>query len=149
MFKDVGHLIRLSLLLLVGVLLFILLRGIAVPEDYGRYGAFRPQALEANAARPLSYAGHAACEGCHADVVEARQGSKHAGIHCEICHGPAAIHADDPDAAKPLLPNARTLCLGCHAVDVARPAGFPQIDAADHAPEGLCTDCHSHHHPEL
>jgi hypothetical protein len=82
-------------------------------------------------------------------VVQARRGSKHARIHCESCHGPAADHAADPSSVTPPLPHTRESCLNCHSAGAARPAWHPQIDAAEHAPEGSCTECHDHHHPDM
>ena len=146
--KDKEHLVRAGLLLAAGLSAFLVVRSVAVPRHYGVYGPFRPGALEDNAARPVSFAGHAACEECHTDVVEARHGSKHEQIHCEICHGPAAAHAADPASAKPVLPDGRAVCINCHAANIARPAWFPQIDVESHAGEEKCTSCHNHHHPE-
>jgi hypothetical protein len=136
-------------LLAAGVLLFLLVRSIAVPKGFGEYGHFRPGALDDIAALPLAYAGHEACEECHSDVALARAGSKHAGIACESCHGPAAAHAADPASGTPPLPDPRAACLDCHAFRAARPAGHAQIDPEEHAPEGACTVCHAHHHPDM
>ncbi len=146
--RDRMHLIRMGALLFSLLVVFLVVRAVAVPREFGLYGHYRAPALDAVAARVPAYAGHAACEDCHADVVAARQGSKHAQIRCETCHGPAAAHAADPSSVQPVLPDARQLCLGCHAADAARPSWFPQINPQEHAPEGLCTECHSHHHPE-
>ena len=147
--KDHEHLLRMLALLLLGIAAFLVLRSFAVPKDYGRYGPFRAGALDDNAAQPVAFGGQAVCEECHGDVIESRQGSRHAGISCEICHGPAAAHAEDPSSSQPVRPDGRELCLNCHSVNVARPEAFPQIDPAAHGDEGLCTACHPHHHPEL
>jgi hypothetical protein len=148
-FRDKGHLVRMGGLLAAGVLVFLFVRAIAVPPGFGKYGHFRAGALDDLASLSPVYAGHQACEECHADVVEARQGSKHAEIHCETCHGPAADHAADPSSRTPPLPDPRESCLKCHAASAARPARHPQIVPAEHAPEGPCTACHAHHHPEI
>jgi mono/diheme cytochrome c family protein len=146
--KDREHLLRMLALLVAAIAVFLFVRSIAVPKDYGRFGPFRASALDDIAAMPVVFAGHSACEECHSDVVEARQGSKHTQIHCEICHGPAAAHAADPTASKPARPDGRELCLNCHVINVARPADFPQINPREHGDEGPCTACHPHHHPE-
>jgi hypothetical protein len=147
-FKDRAHLLRLALLLAAGLVLFLLLRAVAVPKGFGTYGHFRAGALDDIAALPVAHAGHAACEECHDDVVTARKGSRHARIACETCHGPQAKHAADPTSVKPPRPDARTLCVLCHQANIARPQKFPQIDAAAHAGKDICTSCHPHHHPE-
>jgi hypothetical protein len=143
------HLVRMAGLFVVGIAVFLVLQQVLVPAGFGKYGHYRAGALADNRARPLRYAGRAACEACHTDVVEARHGSKHERVNCEACHGPLAAHADAPNGAKPTRPNGRNLCLRCHEVNVARPAKFPQIQVADHSPEGPCTECHRPHAPQV
>ena len=147
--RDKEHLARMAGLLVAGVLAFLVLRSLAVPAGFGEHGHFRARALEDNAARPLVFAGHETCEECHGDVVDARRGSKHAKIHCEICHGPAADHAEDPSSRAPVLPDGRGSCLVCHSANPARPAWMSPIDAEEHVGEEACTTCHAHHHPEI
>jgi hypothetical protein len=147
-FRDVSHLIRMAALFAVGIGLFIVVSRLMVPKGFGQYGHFRAGALADNAAVPLAYADGADCAQCHDDIVAKRQGSKHATIHCQICHGPLAAHAADPSAMKPVLPDAATLCVRCHAQLAARPAKFPQVAPADHSGGSPCKDCHNPHHPE-
>jgi uncharacterized CHY-type Zn-finger protein len=147
--KDVSHLIRAAALLLGGLGVFLLLRGILVPPGFGTYGHFRPGALADNQGRPLHFAGRAACEECHTDVVAARQGSKHQRIGCEACHGPLAAHAADPAVDKPVLPDTTRICLVCHLAKVAVPSSFPQIDPKAHGEGAACTSCHKPHHPDV
>jgi hypothetical protein len=148
-FKDVEHFVRAAILFGVGIVLFLILRAAMIPKDFGQYGHYRPGALADNAARPISFAGRAACEECHADVVESRAGHKHEHVGCEACHGALAAHADDPSGAKPELPDAKTLCRSCHERNVARPPAFPQVDGDEHSGGEVCTSCHQPHHPEV
>lgn len=148
LFKDREHYLRAGILLAVGMVAFLAFRAFMVPKGFGTYGHYREGALADNRARPLTFAGHAACEECHVDVVELRVGSRHQRVNCEACHGALAAHAADPAAVTPKLPDAATLCLTCHAQNVARPAKFPQIDPKDHAGDEPCTTCHRPHHPE-
>lgn len=147
-FKDEAHLLRVAGLFAAGIVVFLLLQALLIPKDFGVYGHFRAGALEDNRARPVAYAGRAACEDCHSDVAEARKGSKHAGIGCETCHGALAVHAqaDDPSATKPKRPDAG-VCLVCHTANVAKPRGFPQVDPKDHAGQASCLSCHKAHRP--
>lgn len=145
---DTRHLVRAAALFAGGVLLFLVARGFLVPTGYGSLGPFRPGALDDARARPLAFAGRAACEECHSDVVEARKGSKHATVNCEACHGALAAHSADPTSGKPQLPDARTLCLVCHSQNSARPRGFPQVDPKEHSGGSACNECHKPHHPE-
>ena len=93
--------------------------------------------------------GRAACLDCHSEVEEKRAGGKHGGIGCEACHGPLANHVADPSSAEVERPHARDTCLKCHTARPSKPTGFPQIDPADHTPEGLCTECHAAHNPKI
>ena len=146
--KDAEHLARVAALFLLGVAAFFLAQRLFVPEGFGKYGHYRAGALEDRRNLPLVFAGRAACEECHTDVAEAKAKGKHARPACEACHGPLATHAADP-SVKPVRPDGRTVCLRCHTALVGRPASFPQIDVAEHAPKGLCTECHVAHDPGL
>lgn len=146
--KDHAHLVRLGLILVLGLALFATGAAVLLPNDFGLYGHFRAGALDLNRAPEPIHAGRAACADCHADVLGAIKGSRHARIGCETCHGPAAAHAADPSSTKPPRPRDSATCLRCHERNVARPPSFPQIEASEHAGGAECLDCHRHHHPE-
>jgi len=148
-FRDSRHLLRAGMLFGAGILVFLVARAVLVPKDFGTLGHFREGALADNRAREVSLAGRAACEECHSDVVDARKGSKHAGVNCEACHGALAAHATNPTVTKPVRPNPKKICLVCHLPNAAKPKGFPQVDPKDHGEGGACGDCHKPHHPEL
>jgi hypothetical protein len=147
--EDSRHLVRMAGLFAVGIVVFLVLQQMLVPPGFGRDGHYRPAALDDNRARPIRYAGRAACADCHADVVEARRGGRHEGIGCEACHGPLAAHAASPGDVVPRLPDGRAVCLRCHLANMARPASFPQITVPEHSESGLCTECHQAHSPGL
>jgi cytochrome c7-like protein len=149
-FEDGEHLLRVVGLLLVGVVLFLGLKALLVPKGFGLYGHYRAGALDDARARPVAFAGRAACEACHSEVPEATKGGKHAGIACEACHGALAPHAeaDDPAATKPPRPTA-ALCPVCHSAAVGKPAGFPQVNLKEHAEPGTCLECHKAHRPSV
>lgn len=148
--RHLQHVFRMAGLFVLGIGAFFVLRAVFVPDDFGVYGHYRGGAIEANSSKPLSYGGRAICADCHADVVEARTGGPHERVGCEACHGPAGRHAaGDEKAPKPVLPDTRAACLTCHAKNVARPAGFPQVVAAEHAGDAACTACHNHHNPKV
>ena len=149
--RDAGHLLRPALVLLAGLGVFLLIRAAVVPKNFGKYGHYRPAALEAIRARPVSFAGQAQCVMCHVDQAQTRAAGKHAHVACEACHGPQAVHAngDDPIATKPALPDVATLCVRCHEKDTAKPANFPQVITAEHSGGVVCNTCHQPHNPHL
>jgi hypothetical protein len=146
-FGHKEHLVRMAALFGVGVLVFLVLQALLVPEGFGVYGHYRAGALEENRTRPVAFAGRAACVECHADVPDAMKGGRHEAIRCEACHGPLAGHAGDPTEKKAERPDSEVLCARCHAANVARPAAFPQVEVADHMGGEACTKCHVAHHP--
>src|SRR5271165_1518433 len=102
-FKDSGHLFRYAGLFVIGSLTFLGIRGYLVPKSFGEYGHYRGNALGEIAAHPISFAGHQACETCHADVLDKKKVGKHAQVNCEACHGTLAKHADDPSVTPAKL----------------------------------------------
>ncbi len=147
--KDTGHLFRLAVVFLVGFVSFLVIRGFLVPKTFGEYGHYRGAALTELAAKPINYAGHQACETCHADIADTKNNGKHAHVNCETCHGPLAKHAEDPMALKPVLPDTAVICARCHQKNIAKPAGFPQVDAPDHSGGMPCKTCHTPHTPVI
>jgi len=119
-----------------------------IPDTFGEFGHYRGAAIDDVTAQPIKYAGRASCETCHPDVVEKHAGGRHHGVSCEVCHGPAAAHVEDPMAVVPDKPRGRDLCVLCHAYDPGRPTGFPQIDPAVHNPLRACMACHEGHAPK-
>ena len=145
-FRAYEHLLRLAALFAAGVGVFLVLRWLLVPADYGLIGPYRAGALAQNQATPIVYAGEAACTECHTDVAEIRKANAHEQISCESCHGPLAAHAADPGVTA-LRPDPRATCAVCHLPDAAKPAGFKTVTFAEHADDGPCTTCHLPHAP--
>jgi hypothetical protein len=146
LFGSGEHLVRVLLLFAAGLLAFLGLKALLVPPGFGVYGHYRAGALDDNRARPVSFAGRAACGDCHDAEPAALARSRHARVGCEACHGALSAHAGDPEQ-KPRPPKVPALCLRCHQRAAGRPADFPQIDPLDHAGEASCTECHSPHEP--
>ena len=140
---------RLLVLFAVAIGGFLVVRHFLLPESFGMYGHYRAKAVDFVASQPLEYAGHLACSDCHEEVAALKSASKHAVVACEACHGPAASHASDPTESKPQRPTERKHCGLCHYYEASRPAGFPQIDPADHGDQERCVSCHNPHSPGI
>lgn len=137
----------LGVFVLLGAALLVA-RRLLVPETFGELGHYRAAALDSVAAREMKYAGRQACALCHSDVEAQRTAGFHAGLSCEVCHGPAANHVAGPMDRKPFIPRDREACTLCHGFNFSRPTGFPQVDPATHNAPLACVACHSPHAPE-
>jgi hypothetical protein len=147
--QDITHLLRMAGVFLAGLVLFLVFRSAFVPKSFGRYGHFRGDAIAEITSHPLRYAGHQTCEGCHPEEAHTKSKGVHAHVNCEACHGPLAKHADDPASVAPQLPDVAQLCVRCHTENVAKPQGFPQVNAREHSGGQSCDTCHQPHSPSL
>jgi len=149
LFKDIEHLIRVAVIMVIALVVFVGLRAAVVPKTFGQYGHYRGAAIAEIAARPIAYAGHEVCEGCHTDVVDQKKLGRHVVVPCEACHGAQAKHADDPAAVKPPKLDTAVLCARCHEANTAKPKNFPQVVTADHSSGIACDTCHRPHRPKI
>jgi len=148
-FKDIEHLIRLAVVIVIAVVAFVVLRAAVVPRSFGQYGHYRGAAIGEAAARPIAFAGGDVCEGCHTDVAEQKKQGKHVVVACEACHGALARHADDPVSVMPAKLDTLVLCARCHEANSAKPKSFPQVVTADHSGGIACDTCHQPHKPKI
>lgn len=148
-FKFPRQLIPLGILFAIAVVALVVARHFLVPPTFGEYGHYRAAAIEDNAAHPIAFAGYISCGECHDDITALKAQSNHRGVSCEVCHGPAAGHIEDPTEITPEAPRKRDLCPLCHGFDQARPSGFPQILPSMHNPGRACISCHNPHNPTL
>ena len=148
LWKFPDQVIRLAILFVIAGAALLVIRDHFVPESFGKLGHYRADALAVNADRPIHYAGREACIECHSEEGQILTASFHRTLGCEICHGPAADHAEDPGAHQPVIPRERgAACLFCHEYLASRPTGFPQIIEANHNPGAPCIGCHQPHDP--
>jgi Cytochrome c7 and related cytochrome c len=148
-FKDIEHLIRLAVVIVIAVAAFVVLRAAVIPASFGQYGHYRGAAITEIAARPIAFAGHDVCEGCHSEEAAQKKQGKHVVVACEACHGALAKHADDPTAIVPAKLDAAVLCARCHEANSAKPKSFPQVVTADHSGGIACDTCHQPHKPRI
>jgi hypothetical protein len=140
--------VRLGFLFAIAIAALIFVRMRFVPESFGEIGHYRADAVVAVASQEIHYAGWQVCVECHSDQGEAKNQSYHRTLSCEVCHGPASEHANDPESQRPLVPRVRgDGCLYCHNYLPSRPTGFPQIIERMHNPMEPCIACHDPHDP--
>ena len=147
--RSTEHLVRVAVLLVLGIITFLVIRRAVVPAEFGKYGHFRPGAMDDVRARPIKFAGREICEACHSEQAEVKAKGKHAGIGCEACHGALARHAEDPTSIVPKLPDTAVLCARCHEANSAKPKSFQQVVTAEHSAGLACNTCHKPHSPKI
>jgi hypothetical protein len=140
-------LIPLVIIFAIAIASLVVARRVMVPESFGKYGHYRADAVDDVMNLGIVYAGFEVCADCHDEIVETKEQSRHSGVSCEVCHGPAADHAEAPDEFIPDAPRGRDACTLCHGYNPARPSGFPQIIARKHNPGKPCMSCHEPHDP--
>lgn len=145
--KIPDQLIRVAILFAIAVAVFFVVRVRLTPPSFGQLGHYRADAIPKAAALPVRYAGTEACGACHTEESAVKAKSYHRGLACEVCHGAAADHAQDPDKHKPHIPRERRACLYCHEYLSSRPTGFPQVIEREHNPLDPCLKCHKPHDP--
>jgi hypothetical protein len=139
---------RLGIAFAIFISLFLIARTLLVPKSFGEKGHYRALSVSENAAKPLMYAGKDGCKGCHDDMIEKKAASPHAGLNCEVCHGPCLVHVNAPDSIKPNKPQGRAFCGKCHFLNAARKISkVNQIDGKEHNVDQNCTECHNPHSP--
>jgi len=139
---------RIILILIFFVVVFFVARHQFVPDDFGEHGHYRSSAVEEIITTEIKYAGQEICNDCHDDIFEIKASGFHHNVSCEVCHGPAAGHTEDPEEVILPAPRERAYCPLCHEYLPSRPTGFPQIVSASHNPMSPCIHCHDPHEPE-
>lgn len=132
----------------VFILLFLVARYFLIPESFGKFGHYRADAIDEIGAIPVKYAGKAVCIDCHTTEAELLASDPHVCLACEVCHGPNAKHAEDPDFKESITKDgSRNFCGRCHGLNPARKVEvISQIDIKEHHPEKeKCIDCHNPH----
>jgi hypothetical protein len=147
--KDAEHLVRMAGLFAVGVVVFLVLRAVLTPADFGELGHYRTGALDDNLSVEPRFAGRSVCEDCHDTAPRELAEGAHSRVGCEACHGPLAVHVSDPDVGIPPELDGSALCASCHAAEAAKPAWFPQVVPEEHAGDEACVECHLPHQPGI
>jgi len=102
------------------------------------------------AQRPVKFAGHETCEGCHADEATKKSGRQAtAHVNCKPATERWPPTPTTQSTVTPVLPDTAALCARCHMASAAKPKGFPQVDPASHSQGLECKACHNPHSPGM
>ncbi|MFQ6108404.1 MAG: hypothetical protein ACE5L7_02505 [Candidatus Aminicenantales bacterium] len=146
--KFPDQIFRLLIPVLAVIIGFIVMRNSLVPPDFGEYGHYRASAIKEILSQEIKYSGQMVCADCHEEEVGQKNQSYHRDVECEVCHGPAAAHTQDPEGNQLAAPTGRGYCPLCHEYLPSRPTGFPQIISESHNPMKACVSCHDPHDPK-
>ncbi len=145
--KFPDPIIRLSIVFGLFIALILFIRIFIIPSELKEVGSQRTSAIERELAKETHYAGSSVCAECHEDKHSLKNSSYHRNLSCEMCHGPAGEHAEDPSEGQLSVPTERKFCPLCHTYNLSRPTGFPQINPLAHNPLKPCIACHDPHDP--
>lgn len=149
LFKDKEHLVRMAGIFALGVVAFLVLQLLLVPDTFGLYGHYRAAAIGDQMRKPLTYAGRGSCARCHGPQVDVQKSGKHTTLGCETCHGPLMKHSVAPSTEKPSKLSVKKLCPSCHEQNVARPKWLEQVNSVEHSSGEACDTCHQPHAPQM
>lgn len=157
---NYSHVIRIIFGIIVFSALGYLGKILLTPESFNnKYGHFRADAIEDEAAREVRHWTNASCLSCHAYEAKIHLQGRHKTISCEFCHGPYADHIKDGKKTG-VLPvkkgeDIKILCMRCHNRAIqARPGEvIKTVVMPDHLKTQkvkethLCNQCHHVHAP--
>ena len=140
---------RAGLLLIFIVLIFGILRQLAIPKSFGQYGYYRGDNIGEWVSRDQNYAlGNKTCVPCHAQEVNQTAQAEHGQIDCQSCHGPLESHVRKPSESHPKIAGTAELCGACHRELLGRSKELvPTVKVGEHSGGLDCTRCHNPHEP--
>lgn len=156
-----AHVKRLVLFFVIAAVLGLVVKMIATPRSFGKYGHYRGDAVMDERDREVRHMTNDSCLDCHPYIKEMHLGGIHKTVSCEFCHGPYADHVKDGKkiAALPVKHDEeiKALCLRCHNQIIrARPKesikmiSMPQHLEDQHVrPDHVCDQCHNVHAPMM
>ena len=156
-----AHVKRLVLFFVIAAVLGLVVKMIATPRSFGKYGHYRGDAVMDERDREIRHMTNDSCLACHPHIKEMHLSGIHKTVSCEFCHGPYADHIRDNKkiGALPVKRGTEitTLCLRCHNQIIrARPKeSIKMISMPRHLEEKhvrtdhVCDQCHNVHAPMM
>lgn len=154
-----AHIIRIGLTLAGLMILGTILRSVFLPDEFGKYGHYRPGAMEDEANREARNMANESCFDCHPLIRKLHVAGVHKDILCEVCHGAFASHVQS-DAVIATMPvirgeEIRPLCLRCHneVIQAHVPESLKMVALPKHLEDRkvrthhVCNQCHHVHAP--
>jgi hypothetical protein len=136
-FKDVRHIVRVVVIIVVVAVGFLVARFATVPKSFGQYGHYRGESLDEDMSLPVILQSPQTCRECHEEETgewpgyEVWQKGKHSSLICENCHSNCQEHVEargkEPDLKKDVITKDPTpqRCLMCHYGLAAKPKVLP------------------------
>ena len=156
-----AHVKRLLLFFAIVAVLGLVVKMIATPRSFGKYGHYRGDAVRDEKNREIRHMTNESCLSCHPHIREMHLQGIHKTVSCEFCHGPYADHVRDGQIIG-VLPvkrgeDIKHLCLRCHNKIIrARPKEYikmvamPQHLEEKHVrTDHVCDQCHNVHAPMM
>lgn len=157
--SSTTHVVRIALILAGAVAVGVFVRPHLLPEDFGKYGHYRPGALEDEANRTAKFMTAESCLECHSLIRQLHVDSTHKTVSCEICHGAHASHVKDDQVVAAMRvvrgEDIRPLCIRCHnkLIQAREPKSIKLVALPDHLEkrkvqtDHICNQCHHVHAP--
>src|SRR3990172_5883972 len=90
-------------------------RHFLIPPSFGEVRFYRYDSLRDFMRQPVRHGGSASCAACHQDTMTTKAEGRHAGVSCEVCHAPLAVHVQGEEKIGPMPVNrSHELCALCH-----------------------------------
>ena len=153
------HVVRI-VLTLVGVMIAgTVARQVLLPDEFGKYGHYRPGAEADEANRQARIMTSESCFDCHPLIKKIHVDGVHKTVLCEVCHGAYADHVKDDVvfAAMPVVrgEDIKPLCVKCHnkIIQAMPPESIKLVAFPEHLEEKkvrthhICNQCHHVHAP--
>ncbi len=145
--------------IVVFAVLGLVVKTLMTPASFGKYGHYRADAIQEEAAGDIRHWTNASCLSCHEHEAKYHARGNHKTISCEFCHGPYADHVADGKKTGTLPVKTgdeiKVLCLRCHNKAIkARPEDvIKTVVMPDHLKKQdvkvthTCNQCHYVHAP--